>query len=618
MSLGFSPGDFVLLVNGIVRLTEILRGGAVEGFERCVDTFHRFSLVVQALDDIPQTNPTLTLLLQDTRKGIFETLKTFFQSIEQFSKYLGPERGSNVFLGAIMKVRWSRHVERLDQLRKDLDSHLLAISFCSVANLRTGIPRLPPEPRFTLEDANRETRRLSFREVPSWPALHEFLLNIWTTSARGADSIARKEYLFYKATAHTELLPSSPYVKPLGEFVAADQKIEMSVIFPLRESHYEQCPKCSRRYAQQSLSSPVVTCYCGFWVHFRDSYPNEPDPLTTLALRDIIQNDLPGFSRRFEKTIEQGAAYSKTLNQKETERQVDQHLRNSIPTLLGRRASKIRDFRRVTLCQARWPGSRQFSSILGAQKFLDTTMDGVKHCLDLMAAGSGLAFDAVAKMIGGRFLRVTSNADAYLQPIWKVYRERCRKSAGLSAQVRFLDIYSRCAQKSDNVYHPFIVRIRCFLWIAAVLLNLEARILVGVSEPLARSYRKTYQAPDHPIFVRAISPLWIPHVIIGRLTFDLLVDARALVFPDEPAYFFAVIYRVLADSKNLCLTYLTDRTLGNYPLDLTPQTFFNDSFLTSNAVLDQWRSTYRQHLEKVLETGLVSMPQGLVVWCTTF
>ncbi|RDW65723.1 uncharacterized protein DSM5745_09462 [Aspergillus mulundensis] len=80
-----------------------------------------------------------------------------------------------------------------------------------------------------------------------------------------------------------------------------------------------------------------VNIKCGFWVHIRDSYPNEPDPLAAIALRDIAQSnlDLHELLRPFKKVIEQGAAHSRTLSGKDTELQADQYLRHEIRSSWG-------------------------------------------------------------------------------------------------------------------------------------------------------------------------------------------------------------------------------------------------------------------------------------------
>ncbi|KAL2836137.1 hypothetical protein BJX68DRAFT_251052 [Aspergillus pseudodeflectus] len=390
----------------------------------------------------------------------------------------------------------------------------------------------------------------------------------------------------------------------------------MSVIFPLTNTQYTECGRCARHYPGNSIQSPILTCKCGFWMHLRDSYPNEPDHITALALRDIARQDILGFMKPFQSTIHQDALYSKNLTRTEVERQVDQRLRNSIPRDGTRRASSIRDFRRVTLCQVQWPSSRQCLISRDAWKSVDATMGNVRQCLDVIAAGSGLAFDAVARMIGGRFGRVTPDHDVYLRPIWDIYRERRPEAAELEAKGRLLAIYARSAGRFDTAYHASVVSIRCFLWIIAVILNLEARVLVGVSKLLSQICPEPRGQADPPIIMKLISPLWVPHAIIGRFTFDLVADAKDLILPDEPLYHFAIIYRVLASSRALSLTFLKDGNLDGYHLNLTPPVYFNTSIFTSDAVISRWRNTYRQQLQKVFGESFASMSQELVGWCT--
>lgn len=110
--------------------------------------------------------------------------------------------------------------------------------------------------------------------------------------------------------------------------------------------------------------------------------------------------------------------------------------------------------------------------------------------------------------------------------------------------------------------------------------------------------------------------MFIPHVIVARLTFGLMVDAGQAVYPNEPRYRLAATCHILVRSRSLSIKYLADGNLEGYDLDLTPRCFFVHSFLTSQSVLDEWLNKHRQSLESLLGRAMEYFNSGRSGWET--
>jgi hypothetical protein len=122
-------------------------------------------------------------------------------------------------------------------------------------------------------------------------------------------------------------------------------------------------------------------------MQFRDSFDDEPDPLTQLALSDIQE---AGFLPLFEELGPKISNTISSLTPKMTVSELKDWLINNFPDLsqnVDREEQSdtptIAHFRRVTLCTVHWPGHSQWSASWRAHYRLDEVMKGVKCSLKL-------------------------------------------------------------------------------------------------------------------------------------------------------------------------------------------------------------------------------------------
>lgn len=435
----------------------------------------------------------------------------------------------------------------------------------------------------------------------------------------------RRQYVLYNVTTEQELLPSSPCIKPLKDVISPNDRVDMSVIFSSDNLYSKKCPFCRARRSKESRSWVKFTWYvilvsllyiitlyltfshsksCGFWIHFRDSFDDEPDPLTWTALCEIRESSFREFIREGELFMDMKGFLNPKLNKSQLKKLIIQTWPVDTEDPQNQQCRNIRDFQRVTQCQAQWPSARKFSTVLKTHKALREAMSGVRKHLDIIDRGTGLLFDDFSRMIGGRFGRkIPPEYENLVRPIWTYYRDRKTGVVSSDDLLRILKVFSECLLDSHLLYHPYClaaVRIRCFLWIIFTVLDLEAKTLLPISKSLAQMYPTNAESMELPLFAKIVSPLFVPNILIARFTFDLADDIKALVSPNEPQYEFAAVCRILQESRTLWLHFLSEGNLDDYDLDLKPECFFNHSIFTSQRVLDNWLEKYRCTLEGIL------------------
>ncbi|KAE8312328.1 hypothetical protein BDV41DRAFT_565134 [Aspergillus transmontanensis] len=364
----------------------------------------------------------------------------------------------------------------------------------------------------------------------------------------------------------------------------------MSVIFSSDNLYSKKCPLCRAHRSKESRSWVKFTCKsCGFWMHFRDSFDDEPDPLTWTALCEIRESGFCEFIREGELFMDMQGFLNPNVNKSRLKKLIIQTWPADTEDPRSQQCPSIRHFP---------------AAILKTHKALEEAMSGVKKDLPIINQGTGLLFQDSSRMIGGRFmLGITPEYENLVRSIWTYYRD-CKTGVVSSEDLlRILKDFSECLLDSRLQYHPYClaaVRISCLLWIIFFVLDLEAKTLLPISKFLARMYPTNAESMEHPLFLKIVSPLWVPHVLIGRFTFDLAHDIKALVSPNEPQYEFAAVCRILQESRTLWLHFLSEGNLDEYDLDLTPECFFNQSIFTSQGVLDNWLEKYRRTLEGML------------------
>jgi hypothetical protein len=616
MSFGVSPSDFVMLLKGLMRLAAILRGEALESFKRCARTYQTFAEVAKHLDSFATGHDIQdSELLRHTLHDIEALLREYFGKIKDFQLFLGPRRVRRSFRGAIAKIKWSRHAKTLGDLRQDLETRMNTVIIAIITSGRANVPMkvlpglsgLGPVPRplvgdhFTFEDAYRVVHLISFRDISSWEHLHAFLLRIFPCNHRGHSAIETKSYALHNASTGKDFLPSSPSVKPIRDVIALNERIEMSVIFPYEDSYTTRCPRCNTR--RRDTSCVVATCHrCGLWVRFQDSFEDEADPLTQLAIDDIRETSLGAFVKDFVAEADRNGY----LNANRNECQLKDLISHNFPDLRAHSSrgafqarSEIRDFLRVTLCLPQWPSFGQNSTYQRAERRLTTVVDGLKRTLRLLQEGSDLPVEIAAKAINSRLNTRAEGAEGVL-------RSAClQQNRNFMQIVPVLAAYSQCAKESKCQFHPSVVKARCLLWTFSQILTLEGKLLLRCSEALSPWSAPEEATPrETSTFHKLCSVLFIPHVLICRATFDVVADVVShFSDPSPPPDVLGAIFWILKDSRSLCLEFCVEGTLENCDLDLAPSRLFDGTaFMMSDTALADWRVSCRRCLESVLRS----------------
>ncbi|KAK0616727.1 hypothetical protein B0T14DRAFT_497898 [Immersiella caudata] len=288
MSFGFGlgPNDVFLLGRAVYQASRQLAGEAVEDYEECARTCRRFTELVKLYE------PLLVLYrepaVRDLYRDVHEILRKFLCKINCYKPLLGRNRQRWSFRSAVAKLVWPVHSEALRQLSRDLQDKIQLInSFYLVQTIQlpqsNPILHQPRPSRFILEDASGRVRSMPFSDVGTWDDLQQCLVRIYPDLA----VIASKSYIFNNTTIRQDILPSSPLIRPLREVVADDERLVMSVILPLGGYLTKRSLKCSRRCELLQNRAEATCSRCGRWVKIHDSFDDEADSLTKIALDAI-------------------------------------------------------------------------------------------------------------------------------------------------------------------------------------------------------------------------------------------------------------------------------------------------------------------------------------------
>jgi hypothetical protein len=103
---------------------------------------------------------------------------------------------------------------------------------------------------------------------------------------------------------------------------------------------------------------------------------------------------------------------------------------------------------------------------------------------------------------------------------------------------------------------------------------------------------------------KAISFLFIPHVLISRVTVVVAFDAISLFHTRQPPPpVLGAIFCDLRDSRGLSLDYVLDGSLQNYKLALPPSEMFTGGPLACDRARSSWEISCRQCMESVMDSG---------------
>jgi hypothetical protein len=341
-------------------------------------------------------------------------------------------------------------------------------------------------------------------------------------------------------------------------------------------------------------------------MQFRDSFDDEPDPLTQLALSDIQE---AGFLPLFEELGPKISSTISGLTPNMTGPELRDWLINNFPDLPQNEdreeqsdTSTIAYFRRVTLCTVHWPGHSQWCASWRAHYRLDEVMEGVKRSLNIINAGSTLPLAQVAERLGVKDWSSTFGDVDFLKSAWMHYHKR----SGRDNYARQLYVLAYFCQENPIIsgwpFHSIIILLRCFLWKLSEILTREAKILVACSDALEECMPPDKEAPKASLGAKIFTSIFIPNMLLWRCTFSVVKDVAGSVTDLEPRYILPAICLLLRHSRHLCVHHFLHGNFIQYNLNLTPACFFQKSIFADATRDRAWLASYRSHLESIIRS----------------
>jgi hypothetical protein len=336
-----------------------------------------------------------------------------------------------------------------------------------------------------------------------------------------------------------------------------------------------------------TLSYWSLSKNCRLSVHFRDSFDDGPDPLTQIAIDDISQSGTArGLTEQFISEINEIGVSNASLTKNERRSLISQ----SLPNLQtynqidsGDKSSRIGDFRRVTLCRVQWPKRGAEPAVLKADRRLSKAMGLVGRYLQTIEEPI-----LARRWLTTKLTMPISRGEAFAKQLLAYYEQRCREQPSFKYLYELMAVYDQCAQETGLTFHLSIVKIRCLLWGYSRVLNTEAKVVLRLSNILNRIFAQSEDTAENPpgIVERFLGVYFLPRVL-GHRVFG---DIRSKL--ENPDYFSATMCRIVKDSRSLCLELISEKSLQNYNMDLSPECFFNKTMFTSNSVLENWKNDY--------------------------
>ncbi|KAF1964200.1 hypothetical protein BU23DRAFT_547766 [Bimuria novae-zelandiae CBS 107.79] len=616
MSFGLSISDCFLLINGLRKLTVLLRGEATDGFRRYENMYYQLAGVAETLSQFAEE---VSSQGQDMRfaieiRNIRRILKKFFSSIQQLKPHLGRKRRRRSLLGAIEKIKWPIHSEKLSQLYQDLMSQVAIITLLN--QFHTGSIRpiaatggLISTSCFYFEDARRELRTINFVSISSWKDLHEFLLRVFPGGDPGHEMIRRQRYLIHKSDPDISILCSSPRIKPFRDIVMNHERVRMSIIFEYQESYEWKCPKCATERSAEFRGVALACDNCDLLLHFQDSHDNRPDPLTEIALRDLRADGMRKFVQDFisEESLARGHS-APDIDEigLQLGDWIHDRLTNFEPGPTLSRQPQIRNFRMVTVCRSQWPNLSHHISYQDAIKHISKTMEGVKRAIQHLK-NEDFPLAQFAALLNSRFWNARANQGRlrFLQSMLQAYESR--KPLVWSRTIsRLLRDYIQRVDEAGAQFRTSVLRIRCVLWICWDVLRVQAGLFLRCSNLLDLfALPEGYERQKTPLALKLFA---MPHTVLlmipWRLTFDLMEDAAKLFAEERPLYLVSSIQQFLMRPGAIALDFYLDRDLSHY---------FNTYKLRDDGVGGNFPPTCRRWMEDVMRSEGQSLDTVQVV-----
>ncbi|KAH0423553.1 nadp: d-xylose dehydrogenase [Colletotrichum camelliae] len=476
MSFGIGIGDCVLILRGLVRCWSLLRGEAVDGFAEHAEAYKSFYNGARYLRRfLKAEGKEMEPHLREELTSLNRLLKDFLARIQQLQTSLGEDREKKGFRRILQKIRWPLYDKILSEICQNLSFKFHMIKF--IVDLNNGPPAVGPN--FVLVDARCKPHGLSMAGVKCWDYLATFIERVFCTGGQSCLAVKNGSYILRNNTTEDMFLLNSPSVPPWENSIKEGDEIEMSMLFPNHTDYNNVCPKCKRPWSSP-LSVEMFCTRCGLSVRFMDSFDDEPDPITSLALKDIRRTGLRLF---FEETlIGSGETAPERMKiHKACYEQITSALirykkdLGSRPKAPARNdKSEIKDFRQITLCSEQWP---DLVRAVSAASWNDNRARAIIHGLKRFLEAKNFPIRRLASIINNRMGTRRNYETTFLQSIIDASTDRQTLWVPPQEFMSSLQDYIYCARDTKAQHSTSVIRLRCLLWIYSETLELHADLI---------------------------------------------------------------------------------------------------------------------------------------------
>ncbi|KAK2016897.1 hypothetical protein LZ32DRAFT_614789 [Colletotrichum eremochloae] len=217
MSIGFGIGDFVLLLQGLVKCASLLRGEAVDGFAGHAEAYESFANGAALLRRfLKAEGKSLKPHLRLELRSLNRLLKEFLSRIQQLEPSLGKTRKKGGLRRILQKLRWPTYDAILSGICHKLSSKFSMIKF--IIDLDNG--PLNVGPKFVLVDARSDYHSVSMANVKCWEDLATFIQNLFCTGRQSFLAVKHRSYLLRNNMTEETFLLNSPSAPPWEDAIS--------------------------------------------------------------------------------------------------------------------------------------------------------------------------------------------------------------------------------------------------------------------------------------------------------------------------------------------------------------------------------------------------------------
>ncbi|KAI1332177.1 hypothetical protein F5Y16DRAFT_394879 [Xylariaceae sp. FL0255] len=375
---------------------------------------------------------------------------------------------------------------------------------------------------FDLEDPRGRLHKIDLLSVSSWEEFNVYLLRVFPPGDPGHGVIRSRCYLIHSTSPEVDpILCTSPGVDTLQTH---------------KSLYEERCPKC--RIKRQANMDIVVICNnCNLRLRLQESRDAEPDPITQLAMNDIIRSS--GKRSFLQQSITEASRSLTHLDPSSVERLLESWMRANLEEL------------------------RQSAPLPSADP-----KDEIKH-FNRYSNAEDLPFAKAAAMVNTRFwfARLEQAKVRFLKLILKASGIQETTFQMLVRAVNILNDYITQVNDATAQFQPSVLKTRCLLWIFSDVLLLEGNILHGCSTLLAQcgcSLPKGIRREKTPLLLKILT---LPHIILlvpWRLTIDLVEDIATAFEKDRHFQLPFAIQQLVMRSDVLSLQFYLVENLNKY------------------------------------------------------